>query len=187
MTTNLTLFHRHPRARRGAVGVGVGSRDQRGLDGCARRTRPQGCGRGDDHLLLRPAGDRADRRAAALEGFRELRAGCAGRLTLGPMFSAGDDDPLFQCSRRWETVTPYVVTRHAKGVGAAEALAADVRAECRRIGLVEPEVEPLKVGGVPNAGLVGELRLTFKRAIQGPIVLGRTRYLGGGLFQSAQQ
>jgi CRISPR-associated protein Csb2 len=120
----------------------------------------------------------------ALEGFRELRAGSSGRLAISPsVIGHARNDLLFGHSRVWETTTPYVVTRHVKGVGAVEALAADVRAECRRLGLAEPSVEPRDVRGVPGTGLVGHVRLTFRKVVSGPILLGRTRYFGGGLFR----
>lgn len=84
-------------------------------------------------------------------------------------------------------MTPYVVTRHAKGVGAAEALASDVRAECVRLGLPEPTVESRNVRGVSRTGLTGDVRLTFGQPVSGPLLLGRTRYLGGGLFCPAHE
>lgn len=119
----------------------------------------------------------------ALAGFRELRAGKAGRLILAPgMNNDTQGTPIHGASRVWASVTPYIVTRHVKGVGAAEALAIDVRAECRRLGLPEPKVESYHVRGVPGLGLAADVRLTFKQSILGPILLGRTRYFGGGLF-----
>ena len=119
---------------------------------------------------------------AALTEFRELRAGSAGRLMLRAIFIDADRDPLFAASRTWESVTLYQVTRHTKHVGAAEALSADLRAECRRRGLPEPRVTPREPHGVPGGGLVGGARLTFEVAVEGPVVLGRSRHLGGGLF-----
>src|SRR5207247_8636575 len=89
---------------------------------------------------------------AALAGFRELRAGASGRLTLRASSMDAETDPLFAASRVWETVTPYQVTRHAKHVGAAEALAADIRAECRRRALPEPHVTPIGPRGVAGVG-----------------------------------
>ena len=121
---------------------------------------------------------------AALEGFRELRAGHAGILSLSPAAVGERDDSLLMRSRVWKTITPYVVTRHAKSCAATDALAADVRAECRRLRLPEPKVEPSDVRGVPGIGLMGNVRLLFKQGIAGPLLLGRTRYLGGGLFRS---
>jgi len=118
----------------------------------------------------------------ALTAFRELRAGSAGCLMLRASAFDADADPLFAVSRIWESATPYHVTRHTKEVGAAEALSADLRAECRRRGLPEPRVTPRNLHGLPGIGLVGGARLTFEVAVAGPIVLGRSRHLGGGLF-----
>jgi CRISPR-associated protein Csb2 len=122
---------------------------------------------------------------AALEGFRQLRAGRAGVLSLAPAdIGDGDDSPLGR-SRVWKTITPYVVTRHAKGGAATEALAADVHAECRRIGLPEPRVEASNARGVPRLGLTGDVVMRFRLSVAGPLLLGRTRHLGGGLFRPA--
>lgn len=121
---------------------------------------------------------------AALTDFRDLRAGSSGRLTLRESSVDADADPLFAASRTWESMTPYQVTRHTKHVGAGEALSADLRAECRRCGLPEPGVTPRGLHGLPGVGLVGAARLTFEVAVKGPIVLGRSRHLGGGLFAS---
>lgn len=124
----------------------------------------------------------------ALDGFRELRAGSSGLLMLAPD-TTSDTSPgsLVGLSHIWESVTPYVVTRHARIASAAEALALDVRSECIRIGLTEPEVAPRSVRGVQGIGLTGEARLTFAQAVAGPILLGKTRYLGGGLFRPVRE
>jgi CRISPR-associated protein Csb2 len=119
---------------------------------------------------------------AALTDFRELRAGSAGRLVLLTTSIDADVDPLLAASRIWDTVTPYQLNRHTKQVGAAEALSADLREECRRRGLPEPIVTPRDLRGVPGVGLVGGARLTFQVAVPGPIILGRSRFCGGGLF-----
>jgi CRISPR-associated protein Csb2 len=119
---------------------------------------------------------------AALADFRELRTGLSGLLALRVTYVEVDGDPLFAAARTWNSVTSYQVTRHTKEVGAAEALSADLRAECRRRGLPEPRVTPRELRGVPGVGLVGGARLTFEAAVTGPIILGRTRHLGGGLF-----
>ena len=121
----------------------------------------------------------------ALAEFRELRAGSSGRLTLRACSVDTGSDPLFAASRTWESATPYQVTRHAKKTGANEALSTDLRAECRRHGLPEPRVTLRKLRGVPGVGLVGGARLMFEVAVQGPILLGRSRHLGGGLFVGA--
>lgn len=122
----------------------------------------------------------------ALAGFDELRAGSAGLLRVVPEPISADDDPLFAPSRSWDSLTPYLVARHAKKIGAAEALSADVRAECRRRDLPDVRVTSTSLHGVPGLGLVGMVRLDFQIAVAGPILLGRSRYLGGGLFARAE-
>lgn len=122
---------------------------------------------------------------AALEGFRQLRAGHAGVLSLSPADIGEGDDSLLGRSRVWKTITPYVVTRHARGTAATEALAADVRAECRRLGLPEPRVEARNVRGMPGIGLTGDVMMHFELGVAGPLLLGRTRHLGGGFFRPA--
>ena len=123
----------------------------------------------------------------ALAGFRELRAGSAGRLILAATDIDLDSDRLFVISRTWASVTPYQVTHHKKHVGAAEALSADLRAECRRRGLPVPRVTPLKIRGVPGVGLIARVKLKFNVAVTGLMVLGRSRHLGGGLFEGVPE
>lgn len=119
---------------------------------------------------------------AALLGFAELRAGSAGRLVLRNVRIEPEQDPLFAASRRWESLTPYQVMRHTKKAGADTALAADLRSECRRLDLPEPDITVLDTHGVSGAGLMGRVRLDFRVAVSGPLLLGRSRHLGGGLF-----
>lgn len=122
----------------------------------------------------------------ALMGFRELRAGSAGLLRVRASTIAERDDSLIVASRTWESVTRYQVTRHIKNVGVSDALSADVSAECRRRGLPGVRVTTVDVEGIPRVGLVGHVRLDFDVAIEGPILLGRSRHLGGGLFAAAR-
>jgi CRISPR-associated protein Csb2 len=122
----------------------------------------------------------------ALQQFRQLRAGNAGTLALVPVAVERLEASLLGTSRAWKTVTPYVVTRHARAGAAAEAVAADVRVECRRLGLPEPVVEARHVRGVAGTGLTADVTLRFDRPVSGPLLLGRTRYLGGGLFRPAE-
>ena len=93
-------------------------------------------------------------------------------------------DSLFAASQTWESLTPYQATRHKKHVGAEEALSADLYTECRRRCLPIPYVTPLSIRGVPNVGLIARVRLTFSMAVNGPIVHGRSRHLGGRFFAS---
>jgi CRISPR-associated protein Csb2 len=87
----------------------------------------------------------------------------------------------------WKTITPYVATRHAKSGAATDALAADVRAECRRLGLPEARVKSSEARGAPGIGLTGNVTLLFERRVAGPLLLGRTRYFGGGLFRPVEE
>jgi CRISPR-associated protein Csb2 len=118
----------------------------------------------------------------ALEDFRELRAGTAGKLTLASKAVDLSCDPLFAPSSRWESLTPYRVTRHARLNDAAAALEVDLLAECRRAGLPRSQVEIIKTNAKPSVGLVGLAKLRFHAVVAGPILLGRDRHFGGGLF-----
>ncbi|MDW8316143.1 MAG: type I-U CRISPR-associated protein Csb2 [Rhodovarius sp.] len=119
---------------------------------------------------------------AAMADFAELRAGPAGLLRLAPLM-LDEGDALLAPQRVWESVTAYRPTRHAKRASAAEALAAAVRSECRGRSWPEPEVEVLTLTEGPRGGLSARLRLRFPVARTGPILLGRTAHLGGGLFR----
>lgn len=121
----------------------------------------------------------------AMAHFHDLRAGAAGRLTLHAIPIDLDADCLFAPARTWQTVTDYQVTRHAKDVGAAKALVADLIAECRRRGLPDAHVTPLETRGIAGVGLIGKARLAFAVAVRGPLILGRSRHLGGGLFAAS--
>ena len=121
-----------------------------------------------------------------LEDFRELQAGAAGKLVLTPDAVDRSDDPLFEASSMWESLTPYRVTRHAKLNDAPAALEADLLAECRRSGFPRPELEIVKTFGKPGEGLFGLVKLRFHAAVTGPILLGRDRHFGGGLFVAAR-
>lgn len=121
----------------------------------------------------------------ALEGFCELRSGRAGLLSLAQEEVDTDCDPLLASSRRWVSRTPYAVNRHLDRKGAHDALAADLRAACREAGLPEPEVVVRRAWTEEGTGLVGQAELRFGVAIPGPLVLGRTRFKGGGLFGHA--
>ncbi|MBV9590546.1 MAG: type I-U CRISPR-associated protein Cas5/Cas6 [Hyphomicrobiales bacterium] len=143
------------------------------------------------HLLERRQASKGERENLqlldeALDGFYELRAGAAGRLALAPGTFDLSDDPLFAASSSWESLTPYRVTRHAKLNDAAAALEADLLAECRRAGLPRPRIEVIKTSAKSGAGLFGLARLIFHSATGGPILLGRDRHFGGGLFAAAK-
>lgn len=119
----------------------------------------------------------------ALEGLTELRAGAAGVLKLRAS-SLLPSDPLLGSSRAFRSVSDYVVTRHAKRMSGREAVIADVQRECERRRLPRPEqIRVVRVLGVPGVGVVARVELTFLVAVGGPLLLGKTRFLGGGLFE----
>lgn len=120
----------------------------------------------------------------ALKGLTDLRAGPAGRLTLAPGSHAGT---AFEVSRVWESATPYRVNRHVKAGNAALAVAADVRLECEREKLPRPQIDVLETMARRGEGLFGRVRLVFRTPVKGPILLGRDRHLGGGLFVAVEQ
>lgn len=142
------------------------------------------------HVLEKRAANRNERRwlavlEQALEDFAELRAGRAGKLTITPCAADFDVDPLFGMSSIWASVTPYRVTRHAKLKNAAAAVEDDLLAECRRCGLPRPQVKIERAAAKPGDGLFGHVSLRFHCAVNGPLLLGRDRHFGGGLFAAA--
>jgi CRISPR-associated protein Csb2 len=142
------------------------------------------------HILARRDVSKAERERYlplledAVAGLHELRAGAAGKLVLAPTLIE-QPDPLFEPSPIWTSVTPYRVTRHAKLRDAAAALEADILAECLREGFPRPRIKVAETFGKPGLGLFGRAQLTFRTAVAGPLILGRDRHYGGGLFEAA--
>ena len=123
------------------------------------------------------------RTAEALEGMDVLRAGPAGLLTLVPAAVNPEEDALFAPARVWESVTAYDVARHRRGSSADDALARDVASELARVGWPRPRsIQLLAVRNGPRGGLSGRLRLTFRTAQAGPLLIGRSAHKGGGVF-----
>jgi CRISPR-associated protein Csb2 len=118
----------------------------------------------------------------ALEGLIELRAGEAGVLSVRPAIVVVEQDALFSPSREWSTLTRYRVTRHIRAADARQAIASDIQAQLRLREFPEAEVTPLECKGIAGKGLEGAAVLKFKAAVSGPILLGRNRFLGGGMF-----
>jgi CRISPR-associated protein Csb2 len=145
------------------------------------------------HVVNRREPTREERRhekvlEKALEGMRELRAGKAGCLVLRPSRIDLELDPFTTSSRVWESATAYNVNRHLRVGDASGALAADLKQECRKRGLPAPaSVLVLHVQGVPGQGLGGRMRLEFNAAVRGPLLLGKSRHLGGGMFLAPQR
>ncbi len=119
----------------------------------------------------------------ALAGLSVLRAGQAGRLELESVALDEADDPLLRPALVWESLTGYRPTRHSRRLDAADQLRADLLAELLRRRYPEPRVvEVLEVREGRRGGLEGRFRLEFAVPVAGPLALGRTSHLGGGVF-----
>ncbi len=150
--------------------------------------------KGHDHLhfLVDPAQRRLlvcaprhsdARMSAALAGLRELRAGRSGLLRLVPA-GVDPEDRLVRPSRVWRSVWPYRVQRHGTS-GATDTLVADLRAACAAAALPAPtSIEVLELSSGAGRALEGRVQVTFNVAVEGPLMLGRSRHLGGGLFEA---
>lgn len=117
-----------------------------------------------------------------LPGNPIQRAGVDGHLRIRPVSIELERHPLFATSHVWESLTPYHVNRHAKRSTAETTLKNDLIADCERRGLPRPEVTVLDWTAKSGLGLSGHVRLTFKHPVHGPITLGKTRHVGGGVF-----
>jgi CRISPR-associated protein Csb2 len=121
----------------------------------------------------------------ALADFSVLRAGHAGLLNVrvGLLMPS---DPLLRTARTFESASDYVVTRHGKRSTVEDVVKRDIERECERRRLPQPTVQVSSARGVPGLGVVARVRVTFAVAVEGPILLGKTRYLGGGLMRPAE-
>lgn len=119
---------------------------------------------------------------SALNDFRELRAGHDGHLHIRLAVLDSATNPLLADSEVWQSITPYQVNRHGRKSTAESVLRNDVLLECERRNLPRPEVTVLNWASDPKSGLRGNLQIKFSSRVTGPIVLGRSRHLGGGLF-----
>jgi CRISPR-associated protein Csb2 len=124
---------------------------------------------------------------ASVVDLSDLRAGAAGILKLARTAVDSHDDPLFGAARIWESVTDYRPTRYGKRMTPDEALIADVRTEVLRRGIAMPtDITVFELHEGPRGGLAGRLLLRFSTAVNGPILIGRTRHAGGGLFSAVK-
>ena len=122
----------------------------------------------------------------ALTGLSELRAGGAGVLALAPLPVDAERDPVLAPAATWRSFTRYTVNRHQRLGDARRAVAEDVRHACRQLGLPKLKrievAEPRPRGG---AGLSAHVELEFQQEVDGPLLLGRSRFRGGGWFEHA--
>lgn len=119
----------------------------------------------------------------ALDQLHVLLAGSGGRIELRRTNAEASCRHLLSAARTWTSATPYLVTRHERCGDAREAVARDLHRQCLASGLPAPRVEVIETRSAPGRGLQGSAVLHFATAVQGPIALGRSRHLGGGLFQ----
>lgn len=137
-------------------------------------------------LMRRPPTPREVEYLALLERklgeLRVLRAGRAGALSLSPAAIEAESDPLLKRARTWRTLTPYLVARHHRTGNAVEAVRVDVRTQLALHGLPGAEIEVERLWSTPRRGIEAVVWLRFARPIHGPILLGRNRFMGGGLF-----
>lgn len=123
----------------------------------------------------------------SMADFSDLRAGAAGRIKVAWSPIHAHEDPLFGAARIWESVTDYLPTRHGKRISRNEALVSDVQSELLRRGITMPrDIEVIELREGPRGGLAGRLRILFASAVNGPILIGRTRHFGGGLFSAVE-
>ncbi|HKU37686.1 MAG TPA: type I-U CRISPR-associated protein Csb2, partial [Polyangiales bacterium] len=141
---------------------------------------------GQDHPF-RDAALHLDTLELAVEGFTMLRAGRAGVLSLRRS-ALSANDPLLRSARVFQSLSDYVVCRHAKRAAVEQVIVSDVHRECARRSLPRPmAVRVASARGVAGFGVVARIELVFAVAVRGPILLGKTRYLGGGLFHAVRE
>jgi CRISPR-associated protein Csb2 len=109
--------------------------------------------------------------------------------------------PLLHESTTWESVTPFVPTRHPKKVRGSDVddIRSQVRRGCAQLGLPElVSVEPLagewhefrrhRRDGRGRRGpdRAYGVRLVFGKAVRGPIALGYGAHFGLGVFTAVE-
>ncbi|HFE43954.1 MAG TPA: type I-U CRISPR-associated protein Cas5/Cas6 [Nannocystis exedens] len=134
-----------------------------------------------DPMACSRRADEFGRYEAALSGFTELRAGPAGRLELIPE-DLQPQDPLVAPAMKWQSITPYQVDRHVRAGSPRAAIEFDLRRSLLRCGQPEPTQVDVHEVAVGPDGLSGLASVTFARAVEGPLLLGRSKHRGGGLF-----
>ena len=120
-------------------------------------------------------------------GLTTLRAGSHGCFSMQAI-PMDDDDRVTATAQTWRSTTPYLATRNIKkGADATAAVTQDLLTECRRRGLPAPAaVKVAKMSMGPRGGHPkADIEMSFATAVRGPILLGRSSHLGGGLFAPA--
>lgn len=144
-------------------------------------------------LIFPPQTPNADRFAkqhhaveSATRNLKLLHSASCGSLKIIPVveqYSADHLDRLTTTSAVWTSLTPYFVSRFAKKTTAEDVIRLDVMSECKRHGLPRPirvDIDSRKSSS--GKGLSAMLTVAFKCPVSGPMLLGKTRHKGGGLF-----
>ncbi len=122
--------------------------------------------------------------ALALRRLSIIQAGRDGVLNAQLVSVQPNADRLFKPAKRWRSITPYTINRHGRRKSASELIVMDVHEECRRRKLPRPSVKVESFTATSAAGLQALVELEFEHPIAGPILIGRTRHKGGGLFEA---
>ena len=140
-----------------------------------------------DHRVEPQDGQRA-RFDRVVTSLTELLAGRLGRFRFSSPHVPADSDTLARSSRTWRSVSPYIATKNMKSPpqDPENFVKCDLVAECsrrgfpgpRRVHVLDASVGPR--GGNPRA----RMEIEFVAAVPGPLMLGRTSHLGGGLFHA---
>src|SRR5690606_21772107 len=107
----------------------------------------------------------------------------SGVLDLVPVTRL-DVDPILGRRTAWRSDTPYRVCRHRRAGEAHDAIREDVLRECLAHALPPPaaiEVKGIRVSA--GLGPPGVEPITFAVSVSAPLLLGRTRHKGGGVFE----
>ncbi len=162
------------------------------LDGGARRITGL--------VVWAPDGLAADdlavvRRLRSLKSWRLDDSGISRMVVVGEGPPAVIAPELAGCASVWESITPYVMTRHHKGE-LVDRLRTDIRAELRHRGLIDDVSVELVPGSwlkfsryrkgkerIASQRAAFGLRLTFPEPVEGPLALGQLSHFGLGMFQ----
>ena len=166
-----------------------------------------------DHLTVWAPGGLHNKEFKAIVSVSELDRGDGlDPLHLAYQAHGKEDDyvgvsPLFGKSKRWRSLTPYVLTRHRKrdSDSPKQQIQREIALRCpdRRLKFVRLErprtrIEPIRSGlsdgfrpfdfftyrqgGGSNAGGTFNFELDFEELVSGPIALGFACHYGLGLF-----
>ena len=213
-----TAMSKYGRQNDGAVSEALSGKDKSGKPLKGHRhafylpTDEDGDGRLDHLIVWAPCG-LDEEEFKAIVSVRELNLG-SGRDPLQLAYQAHgrvDDfdgvSPLFCKSKRWSSLTPYVLTRHRKrnSDSPEEQVEREVslrwldrRLQSVRVKHSRKRIEPMqqgrsdgfrpfdfftyRQGGGANAGGAFNFELEFEEEVCGPIALGFACHYGLGLF-----